>query len=69
MTTYNVHPASDTEYWANHNVPMTMLYSDPKTYREHSISPTFVAREWDRTRWHYIHPETNEILRSTYTYF
>lgn len=57
------------EDWATHNVPFTMEYHDSKTYRVYTIAPTFVAREWDRTRWNYIHPETGETLRTVFTYF
>lgn len=58
------------EDWAVHNTPGEMgFYLTDWAMTLTPVSPTFIAREWDRTRWNYIHPETGETLRTVFTYF
>ena len=51
-----------------HSKPSVMEYHDEIRMATYTIEPTFIAREWDRTRWAYIHPVTDESLRTVYTY-
>lgn len=68
--TYTVPAPSDVEYWSNHNKPMAMgLYLTPYAMETTTVQATFVAREWDRSRWNYVHPTTGEVLRTVFTYF
>ena len=67
--TYTVPSPNDVEYWANHNKPYAHQYPELWGNGYYTIEPTFIRREWDRSKWHYIHPVTNEILSSVYTYY
>ena len=67
MNTNKVHSPKDVEYWANHNKPLAHGYPTLDGEGYYTIQPTFVAREWDRTKWDYIHPVTGKVLSSTYT--
>ena len=70
MFTNTVPAESDTAYWSTHNVPSDIaFYLNSWTLTPTPVAPTFVQREWDRTRWNYIHPETGETLRTVFTYF
>ena len=69
MTTYTVPSPNDIEYWSNHNKPSAHQYPELWGNGYYTIEPTFIRREWDRSKWHYIHPVTNEILSSVYTYY
>ena len=51
-----------------HSKPSVMEYHDEIRMESFIIEPTLPVREWDRTRWAYVHPVTGEVIRTVCTF-